>query len=375
MKLRRYLSILLMGATLFSGANACDSSFDNREWFWLAGIDISPITSNRRLTVMTRNLYLGADLFRLLDTSSPLADRVDSLWATVTETNFRARASVLADEINTYRPHVIGLQEVTLYRTQTPGDGKNTPAVAEDTNFLTILDAAVKSKSMFTVDGLSYNIVAVTSGADGEFENSNNIDIRLTDRDVLLVRSDLSVANARTGAYGVNFTTSIDGAPITFTRGWLAADVTINGETVVVVNTHLEIELLFGVQVPQAREFLSIFKNETRPMVVTGDFNASADAGASQTYGMMLSGGYYDVWRERPDYMAFDGPTCCESEKLDNSTSKLNQRIDHIYTRNLGPFKVDAASITGSTGSGIIPGTANVYWPSDHAGVVTTLNY
>jgi hypothetical protein len=61
-----------------------------------------------KIEVMTQNLYVGANVFRLFET--------------VKATNFPERAEAIADIVQRKRPHVIGLQEVSLIRSQTPAD-------------------------------------------------------------------------------------------------------------------------------------------------------------------------------------------------------------------------------------------------------------
>jgi hypothetical protein len=81
--------------------------------------------ADRELTVMTRNLYLGADLDPVVaaaSTGNPsaLIQAVSATWANVVATSFPERAKVLADEIEGSEPLLVGLQEVSLYRTGPP---------------------------------------------------------------------------------------------------------------------------------------------------------------------------------------------------------------------------------------------------------------
>ena len=81
-----------------------------------------------KIEVMTQNLYVGADVFRLFEPApcGP-AQSVFELFETVKATNFPERAEAIADLVQRNRPHVIGLQEVSLIRSQTPADGAVVP--------------------------------------------------------------------------------------------------------------------------------------------------------------------------------------------------------------------------------------------------------
>ena len=73
---------------------------------------------------MTRNIYLGGNIFRLAEAGSlqQIPPIVGELFGNVVATDFAARADALADEIAATNPALIGLQEVELYRVQEPSD-------------------------------------------------------------------------------------------------------------------------------------------------------------------------------------------------------------------------------------------------------------
>ena len=77
---------------------------------------------------------------------------VAEAFQTLQETRFHERAEAFAREIATYRPHLVGLQEITLIRLQSPGDrviGGTTPA--EDV-FLDHLDVLMNTLAAHNVD-------------------------------------------------------------------------------------------------------------------------------------------------------------------------------------------------------------------------------
>lgn len=335
-----------------------------------------PFKGNRTVTVMTRNLYLGADLIPVF-TAQPqeIPFAVAATWATVQATNFPERAQVLADEIAVKQPDLIGLQEAALWRIQSPGDfivGGNTPATTVAFDFVELLLNALNTRS------LHYEVVAVTTNFDAELPavtpSFTFDDIRLTDRDVILARSDLVTAdlklsNVRTGNFDSKLVVLVAGQPLAFPRGWATVDVKIRGKSFRFVTTHLE-SFSAIVQVIQANELLAGPANTSLPLVIVGDFNSCATPPCldqTPTYGNLITAGLVDTWTLAG---SGEGFTCCQAENLLNPESALNERIDFVFFH--GPFKVVDADIVGNA---LADRTPSGLWPSDHAGVVATLQF
>ncbi|WP_457573332.1 hypothetical protein [Desulfolithobacter sp.] len=170
---------------------------------------------------MTRNLYLGADIFRIVTAlidQDPLAipETVAEIYQTMQYTDFTERTEAIADEIQRYRPDLVGLQEVTTIRRQTPGDfllGVIEPNATETVyDYLDILTSALAARD------LDYRVAVVVINADVELPMLTGIDpdgnpafddVRLTDHDVILVRGDVEISHPFT----CNYTTSI-GVPL-----------------------------------------------------------------------------------------------------------------------------------------------------------------
>ena len=76
--------------------------------------------------------------------------------------------------------------------------------------------------------------------------------------------------------------------------------------------------------------------------------------------------GFSDAWQAK--HPSDPGFTCCQATDLLNPTSTLTERVDLVLTR--GPFHVAKASLVGDEASDRLP---SGLWPSDHAGVVVTL--
>jgi len=317
-------------------------------------------------TVMTRNLYLGADINRVLGAPTPadIPAAVAGAWAMAQATDFPARAARLAWEIALTRPDVISLQEVGLWRTG-PGDscaGGTLPASDVAYDFIQILQARLARL------GASYQVASQVQNFDGElcgFVAGAFTDIRYTDRDMLLVRSDRAFANPASGNFLARLTFPVAGAiPVEIVRGWVAADVRIGGRWVRAVGAHLEVETgPFGlVQRLQGQELVALLAAETRPVLLAGDFNSAADGSTTPTLAEIVAAGYADPWAQlRPGTPGF---TCCFAEAL--RSGSLTSRIDVTLARN-GPRPL----LTFRVGSLPWERTSSGLWPSDHAGVVT----
>jgi len=73
----------------------------------------------RGLTALTWNVYVGAEIERVIQAQTPeeAVALATEEWAHVRATNFPARAGALAAAIAARRPHIVGLEELALYRT------------------------------------------------------------------------------------------------------------------------------------------------------------------------------------------------------------------------------------------------------------------
>jgi hypothetical protein len=326
-----------------------------------------------QITVMTRNLYLGGDINRVLAPSNaqtPIPVSVAQTWAMVQQTNFAERARAIATEIATTRPHLIGLQEVTLFRIQNPGDfltGNTTPATTVALDQLAILLDALNAK------GLTYLPVAIAEGIDVELpmvtgQTTPLADIRLTDREVILARADVQITNVIVKKFNATLPVSLGEVSISIPRAWASVDATLQGRTLRFVTTHLETGVAEPIQRLQASELLQTLASTTIPTLLVGDFNSDARGTTTQTYQNLINAGLIDVWNAvNPND---PGLTGSQQEDLRNSPSALNRRIDLIFTRatdNLTPL---SAQVVGDKETDRTP---SAMWPSDHAGVVATL--
>lgn len=360
-----------------------------------------------QIDVMTRNVYVGADLFAILDAATPgeVPPIVTGIFRDIQATDFAARAAALADEIAAGRPHLVGLQEVSLLRTQCPGDsflpGGGTPATVVYADYLQILLDALAAR------GQNYYVAAEVENADvelpalafdmvgplladcaGPFPIAPIVDARLTDRDVILARADVATANPGGANYSVNLVVPTAAGGVPFTRGYAMVDAEVNGRTYRFVSTHLEVSgnpFARAVQYAQAAELAAVLASDPRTRIVVGDLNSSPADGAYvqcatpelgefpclTPYEVMRLNGYQDAWDARGGPWS-PGYTCCHADDLTNEAPMLDERIDlvlvHAADDHFGGAVLRGvqAEVLGDEPE---DRTAGGLWPSDHAGV------
>src|SRR5256886_2909502 len=106
---------LLVCATVGCSATACG---DSNAVAPLAAARVAGETESG-VTALTWNVYLGADIGRVLQarTADEAVVPATEEWGHVQATDFPARAGALARAIAAQRAHVVGGQEVGLYPT------------------------------------------------------------------------------------------------------------------------------------------------------------------------------------------------------------------------------------------------------------------
>jgi endonuclease/exonuclease/phosphatase family metal-dependent hydrolase len=205
-----------------------------------------------KVKVMSRNVYLGADLTPALQAGTPfeLALAAQGIWNDVATTEFPNRAKLLAKEIRDARPDLVGLQEVALWRadrTAPSQDGPTTPADDVEYDFLKLLMGQLNKKKK----GPKYAVVRQQKEADIEAPLSagNPGDGRLTMRDVVLKQRGKKADVKTMFDYSERFekdhslvVDNIGGTPLDVTvwRGFVAVDANVRGTKFRFVNTHLE---------------------------------------------------------------------------------------------------------------------------------------
>ena len=363
--------------------------------------------SSGSVTVMTQNVYQGTEFahIRVLAQSKNPVSFNEAIaattadYATYVATRFKDRAKQIAAEIANDEPALVGLQEVATWHKgafNPLSPFALPPEVSED--FTKVLVEALEA------DGMHYRAVSTTSRPEGNFTLAFPIApgpapfgltaVGMVERGVILARTDLpagqlQLSNPQSGTYSCTFCKVTIQNPITkevipFTDSWESIDANVQGKAFRFITTHLDaLEPSGIVRVFQAKELLEGPANTTLPVVVTGDMNSGPNTPpppyGPAAYGAFLGGGLSDTWTAAG--LGAPPLTCCHLAPNDLSTDPnaqytVGQELDHIFSR--GTFSVRNEHLVGDTvahleGVGQHPSPAAFIWPSDHAGMVATL--
>ncbi len=314
------------------------------------------------VTVMTQNMDAGPDLgFALayLNTSTPTVG-IDLTYQEISSSNFAGRAAILAQEIAAAKPDMLSLQEVALWST-----GPDALHLVAKFDQLQLLMGAL------AVLGENYSIVEINPLTNTALPMSDGTWLGYLDRDVFLARNGvgLSIANIRKGIFAAKLIIPSPLGNIEAPQGWMAADITLGGNTFTVVDTHLESTFpgqpdATLLQEAQAQELATLFSGLAR-IVIAGDFNSNATHTPPEqtlSVGIMLKSGLTDSWaaanRGNP---GFTWPLYVEDPLAAHPRGPF-ERIDFIFERGFSIQSVDRIGWTGPHAS-------------DHAGVIAALMF
>ncbi len=338
-------------------------------------------------TVMTRNVYLGADLTPAIEAETPndLTKANGEILKEVVANDFPRRADGLAAEILRVRPDLIGLQEVALWQT-TPLSPTATPVFYDYLDLL--LDELNAGNGKNGKGKPQYEVVVVQDefdlespadfngvAGDGPLPNFPNAELlgHLTMRDVILARKGAGVQTWN--EQGDNFDTLLElpvlGQTLPIARGWTATDAKVRGSGAFrFVNTHLEAFHPL-IRQAQANELVDADGPATSslPVVLVGDLNSDDDTVTPPNtfaYNDLLAAGM--VNRSTDDPLS----CCLKSSLLEvgkgGSVADFDHQVDHILTRDPETVTLVTSGVTG-----IEP--VNGFWNSDHAGVFSALRF
>ena len=350
-----------------------------------------------KITVMSRNLYLGADLGPAIEADGlPAAiDAAGQIVNDVDESDFPERAKLLAKEIAKAKPDLLGLQELALWKDQVPSDlgapplGIGTPATHVRYDFLKSLQKELKARNANYKVAVIQNefgaeLPADTDGNDatGEPIFGADLDGSLTMRDAILVRkgSKVKVSKPNSGNFDTRYEPVVGGITIPVDRGWVSVEAKVKGDkrtkgaSFRFVDTHLE---SFGdpmIREDQARELFAKGGplRTNKQVVLLGDLNSGGPKDKVGT-GFTTPGdeGAYNALVD--DFgMTNLGTrqTCCYPDVFESAIGdyRFDHTVDHVMAkpklRQVDSYVTgDDPSVTGA--GGVVA--------SDHGGLVSKL--
>jgi endonuclease/exonuclease/phosphatase family metal-dependent hydrolase len=372
----------------------------------IAAVLALPAASGAKVTpkpaqasVMTRNVYLGADLTPGVQATSlqGLVTAAGVILAELDKNNFRVRARGLAAEIVSKNPDLVGLQEVALWRTEPCTESPLPPhATQVRYDFLKLLLAQLnrgKNRYRVVISQPEFDF-EVWVNADGNETTAaagcpfgSELNGRLTMRDVILARNGrVQTSNARGAAFRTLLQVRPGGVATNVTRGWTRVDAKVPGAaTFRFVNTHLEAfdnqasnHATTGADVgngaireAQAKELIKRGGPATgpRPVILVGDLNSDirteVKPGDRLAYRALVNAGFAERSTSRP-------LSCCLTPSVlttagGGKASDFDHQVDHVMTNAPRKIKLLSASVTGRT-------PVNGFWDSDHAGLFSALS-
>jgi endonuclease/exonuclease/phosphatase family metal-dependent hydrolase len=364
----------------------------------VAAVPASAGAKAHDVKVMSRNVYLGADLTPGVRAGSfqELVNAAGGILNSVDKNKFATRAKGLSAEILKENPDLVGLQEAALWRTQ-PCTKSPIPPSATTVRYdyvKLLLKQLNKGKSRYKAvvsqNEFDFEIFANTDGNQATSAPGCSlgaeINGRLTMRDVILVRRGVKTSNARKGNFDTLLQVKPAGVPINVTRGWTSLDAKVGGSRKFrFVNTHFEAfdseaanNTNKGTSVgngqireAQAKELVAgggpAGKNKL-PVILLGDLNSDKKTevkpGDALAYKAVLAAGFAERSATKPF------GCCIDADLLSTSgggkLSDMNHKVDHVMTNSPKLVSLVRSSVTGRK-------RANGFWDSDHAGLFSFL--
>jgi len=358
MKRLLYLSPIIAGALMFG---ACDSDSPTSLEDSLLEHRAGPPGKSSYVTVMTRNLYIGADVDPIIEaaaTGQPelIPGLVDQAFQTMMFTNYPERAGAIADEIAAANPELIGVQEAYVI------------SVGE-----MVIDFTSILQQQLLARGLDYYVAGSIKNTDVMIPGDQAGVVSLVDYDVVLARSDVSTDNVVEQNYVARLPAfPLGDQELQILRGFVAVDANVDGRTYRFVNTHPESGAGYSALVRQGQiaELIAYLDDETLPVIIVGDLNTDGYT-REPGYALLMDAGYKDAWVKFAGRREL-GFTSSHAADLTNQTVDFHHRIDHILASRLGWAVVDI--VGDEVGDRFLTTGGYYLWPSDHAGLVGQLH-
>ncbi|MGZ6633728.1 MAG: endonuclease/exonuclease/phosphatase family protein [Solirubrobacteraceae bacterium] len=356
-------------------------------------------TGRPHVSVMSRNVYLGADLELGVRATGlqGLVDAAGTILHQVDANDFPVRARGLAAEILAKKPDLVGLQEVALWRTAPCTENPLPPKATHIRyDYLKLLMnhlsvGKTRYRVVIAEPEFDFEVYANTDGNEATAAPGcpfgSELNGRLTMRDVILARvGRVRTSDARGGHYRTLLQVRPGGVSVDVTRGWTRVDAQIAGAAKFrFVNTHLE---AFDNQVAnhtntgadvgngaireaQAKELIAPGGPATGrlPVILVGDLNSDKKTevkpGDALAYEALLRGGFVERSTSNP-------LGCCLNASVltvsgGGKLSDFDHKVDHVMTDAPGKIRLVSWTVTGRR-------PVNGFWDSDHAGLLSVLS-
>lgn len=386
----------------------------------LAATSVVPVQAAQQpMTVMSRNLYLGADVGVAMELIPDFSAAAQFMWSQVSATDFSKRAPLLAQEVISQNADVVGLQEATHWYCKKNLLSKKIIVFDFTEQFLEATrelghEYVLASKDGVAALNIGYSIPAIpylTMVTDPEtFQplfGSDRAACGFEIGDSLVVKKEIASRIIRVGNSEYETSYSIIPKLMTIYRGYTWADIEYNGSNVRIVSTHLE-SLWDRNKVPnaalQAKQLIKDLSSTKMPTIIIGDFNSdprdprqnresnpggqpeASNACRAQVekpslntaidtcnaYWLMRKAGFADAGPDAQNGENFtwgmnallSGPDEKRFKAAQNMGNNrgFTDRLDYIFLKN--GAEVVSSKIIGNT-----PPKSGL-WPSDHASVV-----
>jgi endonuclease/exonuclease/phosphatase family metal-dependent hydrolase len=304
------------------------------------------------VSVMTRNMYLGANPLPLATTAGEDFEReAGRILDAVDRSQPNARMKLMAREIVKAKPDFVNLQEVTAWYTGDKGDPA--PARVVRWDYLMTLRAELKEL------GAGYRVAAASFPLDIEGSTDRGVDVRFKTGNVILVRKGVTVERAKSGSFKAQFEVPTQAiGTVETTRGWNYVDFRKGTQRGRVVNAHPE-AFSTDVRLAQTKELVKGALRTKLRVILAGDMNTGPDLPKAEDrppYFELTKAGLVD--RRTPKF------NCCFNDDL--RTGTWDHIVDRIMTRPKLPLvRSFIGSTKDTTPSGLLA--------SDHGAVTSVL--